>query len=430
MIKKIKTFFSSRRYKYEAYARVYSLNYYKKFVYAISGRKSKILFEKEYNGENILLLALFEKSIIRPDILRLCQEAKKQGMYVLAVNTLKISEVSGLKDYMDCYIERMNFGRDFGSYKEGFLHIYKREWHKNASRIIMMNDSVFYSKKHLPNFLKVLKDTKYKALGATENFELSYHLGSFCISISGDVIRNKKFIKYWKKYKLSEIRPIVIRKGEMALTKTLIGCVGSNMVAAAYSASEFEEWLKDDNNLDYALKIRTRDKTPWKKIYVNEIVDKFIKDFCEEIYNIEDRISFRKTKMDDLGKMYEGGTALLRSKMLASFEDIANYLSEKYGVNLSDERKNVLRRYVVGYLIDIYMSGSQIHRNAPILLQMGCAIVKLDGLYRGAFDNVTVQYILENMEEDGEELKKLLSRPFGGEILNRWKLAAFNQGII
>jgi hypothetical protein len=78
-------------------------------------------------------LALYEKGRLRSDIENLLITAKSLGMYVLAVNTLKVHNPDGLKDKIDCYIERPNFGRDFGSYQTGFLHIYTR---RDGSRIV------------------------------------------------------------------------------------------------------------------------------------------------------------------------------------------------------------------------------------------------------------------------------------------------------
>jgi hypothetical protein len=87
----------------------------------VFGKSSKVHFEQSYQGQKILLLALYQKGRLRPDIENVLITAKQLGMYVLAINTLKVLEPNNLKEKIDCYIERPNFGRDFGSYKTGFV---------------------------------------------------------------------------------------------------------------------------------------------------------------------------------------------------------------------------------------------------------------------------------------------------------------------
>ena len=42
--------------------------------------------------KNILLIALYEKGILREDISNLLITAKKLGMYVIGINTLKLKD--------------------------------------------------------------------------------------------------------------------------------------------------------------------------------------------------------------------------------------------------------------------------------------------------------------------------------------------------
>lgn len=157
------------------------------------GQKPKIHIETPYDGRRIMLLALYQKGALRPDLIRLLHAARAEGLYILAVNTLKLSDPQALRGLIDCYIERPNFGRDFGSYKTGFLHLFQRGWHKTCPRLLMLNDSVFYSEARLPKFLNDLMTSEVEVLGATENFEIEYHLGSFCIAMAGTVLQKPRF---------------------------------------------------------------------------------------------------------------------------------------------------------------------------------------------------------------------------------------------
>ena len=75
----------------------------------------RTVFNREYAGENILLLALYQKGVMRADLMNLLKEAKSQGLYIVGVNTQKLTDTSQVEPYIDYYIEKANFGRDFGA---------------------------------------------------------------------------------------------------------------------------------------------------------------------------------------------------------------------------------------------------------------------------------------------------------------------------
>ena len=52
----------------------------------------------------------------------------------------------------------------------------------------MLNDSVYYCAGARPQFVADLFDSEVEALGATENFEIEHHVGSFCIAMAGRVV--------------------------------------------------------------------------------------------------------------------------------------------------------------------------------------------------------------------------------------------------
>ena len=84
--------------------------------------KTIILKNSEYSGSKIALIALYEKGELRKDIQTLIKTLREKNFYIVGVNTLKLHE--SYKNSFDCYIERYNYGRDFGSYKQGFKHIF------------------------------------------------------------------------------------------------------------------------------------------------------------------------------------------------------------------------------------------------------------------------------------------------------------------
>jgi hypothetical protein len=87
---------------------------------------------------------------------------------------------------------------------------------------------------------------------------------------------------------------------------------------------------------------------------------------------------------------------------------------------------------VADRLIANFVRGSHIHQNATSLLDLGLAIVKIDGMYRGMFSPADVRKICALlMPEDSIALERLLlSRPYGEHNLRGLRRAAFRQGLL
>lgn len=392
--------------------------------YKALGKKPKIHFEAEYAGQRIMLLALYEKGVLRPDVIRLLQAARAAGLYVLAVNTLKLRDPESLRGLADCYIERPNFGRDFGSYKTGFLHLAKRGWDKTCPRLLMLNDSIYFSEDRLPKFIDDMMGSDVEVLGSTENYEIEYHLGSFCIAMAGSVLRQDLFRKYWRQYRLTDVRPLVILRGEMRLSRTLKRCVSApSEFSALYGTSRFLTALRNDPSLaDFTIRNRrTSDLTGWKRLSP-EFIYKFVQDrFFMPVYGTRDLEVSIESQLEELNQnVYVNGV-----------EDLRNLL-ERHLVEGSTMETEKLHSLTVALLTEIFMDGSQIHQNPTVMLKLGLPIVKLDGLYRGMFNIFDIENIVRQMTPaEREELQRLLlERPYGGTTLIGWKRAAFMRGLI
>ncbi|WP_416914371.1 rhamnan synthesis F family protein [Seohaeicola sp.] len=387
------------------------------------GKSPKIHFEEAYDGQPIMLLALYQKGRLRPDLIRLIKTARAQGIYVLGVNTLKLKQPEELRGLVDCYIERPNFGRDFGSYKTGFLHLFTRRWEGTCPRLLMLNDSVFYSEKRLPKFLEDMMTSDIEVLGSTENFDIEHHMGSFCIAIGSVVLRHKLFKKYWKNYRLTDVRPTVIKHGELKLSKVLKRCVtGLDQFVALYSASRYIEAIKTDRELmDFAIaNVRTSKIFAWKRASLKNVAVEF-----------RDRYAIRK---EDPGAFTKGvevsSHEYFEEVYLENFDALYTYIKDVLkaeDINIYD-----LHNLVVAELGEGFLSGSQVHQNACILLETGLPFVKNDGLYRGIFSLEDINRISTFIEPDeaSELLALLVSRPYGGRYLTGWKRAAFEAGLI
>src|SRR6056297_3070745 len=388
------------------------------------GKRPNVHFEAEYQGQKIVVFALFQKGRLRRDTIGFLQTLKAAGHYVLCVNTLKLSDPEAMREHCDCYIERFNFGRDFGSYQEGFRHIYRRGWERDCPRLMMVNDSVYCVSDRAGAFVADMMDAEAEVLGSTENYEIIHHLGSFCIALAGRVVREKVFRDFWKSYRQTDVRPVVIKKGEQRFSKMLRRAVSAvSEFQALYGTHAFLERLQDsDAFIDDAIRnARVSPLTGWKRFSVREVIDDLRKKYLIETFDpAELEVAVEVTGADVSDRVFVG-----------TFDGIVKVAEANLRAPGTLDR-GVVKDVVISQLTEVYMSGSQIHQNASTLLSMGLPIVKMDGLYRGMFTIQDLQMIAQQLvRKDALELQDLLlDRPYGGDALRGWRRAAFMRGLI
>ena len=391
------------------------------------GQKSRVHFEAPYTGQRIMLLALYEKGELRPDVVQLIKAARAEGLYVLAVNTLKLRDPAALQDLINCYIERPNFGRDFGTYKTGFMHVFKNNWHEICPRLLMVNDSVFFSAERMPKFLNDLMTSEVEVLGSTENYEIEYHLGSFCIAMSQSVLKKARFQKYWKKYRLTDVRPSVIKRGEMRLSKTLKKCISSPMqLRSLYSVASFMKQLHDEPKLiDFVIQNgRTSELVHWDRFSPDSSLG-----FLRKKFFVSEHASRSSSNID---VRMNGSVKDLGNELFVYDRETLKEFLFLHVNNPENSNSDVVDDVITSQLTELFMNGSQIHQNASTLLYLGLPIIKLDVLYRGVLNIYDIRRLsrLLPTSEAVQLQKLLLERPFGGNTLIGWKRAAFLVGLI
>ena len=391
------------------------------------GKKDQVCFAQPYAGQKIMLMALYEKGCIRDDVVAAMNAARALGVYVIGVNTLKLSSPDDYRDVMDCYIERYNFGRDFGSYKSGFNYIYTQGLAEKCPRLLMINDSLFFSKKHMSVFLQDMFISDIEVLGSTENFEIEHHLGSFCIAMSNSILNHKRLKNYWRGYKCSDIRPLVIKTGEMKLSKVLRGVVSrSEGFRSLYDTAHVAKVLKSNPAvLDGVANLsRNSDLVDWPRFSFAAIVKAFGANYLYSSATIAGvSVNLEGSDLSVVNTQY--------ARSVSEFENyICNSISNSgaVGANLSA----AIRDEVVAHFVDCFSRGSQIHQSNAFLHKIGLPLIKLDGIYRGMFNSRDIERVADDLDADQQEdfRRIMYSRPFGGVVLVGWKRAAFMRGLI
>ena len=418
---------------------------------SINGMKSRshppaLRFENPYEGQKILLVALYEKGLPRPDMQMLMREAKDQGAYVLAVNTMRFTDPVAWQGLIDCYIEKHNFGRDFSSYQAGFLHLYSRGWEKTCPRVLMLNDSVFYCSQRTPRFIADLFESEVEAMGATENFEIEHHVGSFCVAIAGRVVAHDRLQRYWRDYRNTDLRPAVIRRGEMGLSKALKRTVASDGdFRALYDVDRFSKRVRADEAFLARALHHARDSSlvAWPTTRAKDVLrdfrtrfairddanlsDEYLPRLEQGTISIEQYVKLTRRDQPTLATGVD-----LKEASLVDLDDLIATATEPLDSASTGKVEARIREMVADRLVANFVRGSHIHQNAASLLDLGLAIVKLDGMYRGMFSPADVRKICALLTpEDAVAIERLLlSRPYGEHNLRGLRRAAFRQGLL
>ncbi|EXU76311.1 rhamnan synthesis F family protein [Erwinia mallotivora] len=394
--------------------------------------KSKLVVvnENSHPSELIVVMALYEKGLLRKDVERFLSALKKKGAMVIAANTSSLvrEEAERISQLIDVYIERDNLGRDFGSYKDCFNYLYKENLHQQCQRLIMCNDSVYYCTDGLDEFIDEMVSTKKNVLGATENHDIERHLGSFFISLSSAIINNKKFIQYWSDYKKTNIRPKIIKTGELGLSKVLKSIsLGDDDCVALYNAQYIDKWASDTPRLVELIRsMRDGDDFSGSAVSLNKrfcqnvVIDSYFRKYMKGILILKNKDYYHNEEyyQDEI----ETGAHFL------SFMQWLDYLKMP-GSEPTKELLNALK----SVCIELLTQGSQIHLNGLIFKKLGLPIIKLDLLYRCAYSMYDIIRITESITDpqEAEEFKKMIAARLAGKNFHfGFKKLAFKHGYI
>jgi hypothetical protein len=145
---------------------------------------------------------------------------ERAGVNVLAVvnNSPTAEMLQALRARVAHVLVRDNAGFDFGAYRDGSLFLAERY----PTRVLYLNDSVFYLEPGLDDLLMRLKTSNAPVCAAFENYEMRYHIQSFCFSVSGEIFESPIVQGFWTGYLPVNSRIWAIHNGEMGISAVLL----------------------------------------------------------------------------------------------------------------------------------------------------------------------------------------------------------------
>jgi len=165
-----------------------------------------------------------------------------RGYSPVTVSNLPLdpADRTALAELSTVLIERSNFGYDFGAYREGVLSL--ADDLPRLRRLVLLNDSCWFPLPGSRDWLTLAEESGLDYAGAASNYAIdppdvarfesiewrqdkrrrSFHYCSFAISLSSALISDPDFLRFWRGFRLSDVKSRTVRRGEIGLTQWAI----------------------------------------------------------------------------------------------------------------------------------------------------------------------------------------------------------------
>lgn len=165
----------------------------------------------------------------------------KHGITPVVVSNLPLSETdrATLLDQSALVIERPNVGYDFGGYRDAVLQMASQL--PTLERLYILNDSTWMIEAPRSWFDDV-RAAGCDFVGATSNYGIrrddverfrdlvweytidhpNYHYASYALAMGPRILRDPAFLRYWRRFRLSNHKKRTVRRGEIGLTQWVI----------------------------------------------------------------------------------------------------------------------------------------------------------------------------------------------------------------
>ena len=145
--------------------------------------------------------------------------AAKINVVVVANHPLTAEMRAELTQASRHVLIRDNTGLDVGGYQDATAFI---KDNFSVDRLLYLNDSIYFFREGLTEFFTRLISSKADLCAPFENWEITYHVQSFCFSMSRHLLDSAAVDGFWKKYVPVNSRLWAIRRGEIGLSRAAV----------------------------------------------------------------------------------------------------------------------------------------------------------------------------------------------------------------
>ncbi|MFX0546767.1 rhamnan synthesis F family protein [Roseovarius sp. S1116L3] len=223
--------------------------------------------------------------------LQMLRQLNMHDISPILVSNLPLSkqDMAALKPLCNRVIERPNVGYDFGGYRDGVLGI--SGLLHDLDRLYLLNDSCWMIDQNRSWFDEV-REKNVDFCGASAHLGLSsrevreliwsdedvfpcFHYTAYALSIGSRILTDAGFLKFWRKFHLSNDKNATVRRGEIGLTQWVLRRKKfSHLATCPLTNLDKEISSLDDNELDALLRNLVLPSHPKLRKELSEILDR------------------------------------------------------------------------------------------------------------------------------------------------------------
>ncbi len=253
----------------------------------------------------VAIYLIFPSNGVTQSHLATLQQMVEEGIAPFIISNMPLSDQDRdmLAERSWRIMERPNIGYDFGGYRDGVLFL--REYLPKLQRLYILNDSAwiidapqtwFHQVRALNvDFCGATSNYGVKR-GAIENFRdvdwiltshhRNHHYASYALAFGQKVLQDDFFLSFWRRYKLSDDKKRVVRRGEIRLSQDILSRNFSHATTCPVLNLDQEIAALDNRELDRVAQLLILSGYP----KLHELRCSVLKSDCASARGREDRI--------------------------------------------------------------------------------------------------------------------------------------------
>lgn len=211
--------------------------------------------------QKVAIFLVYQPRGVAASVIATCKHLSCKGYAVLMVSNSPVTaqDRAALGAYVWRFVERKNFGYDFGGYRDGIRLLWY--WSVSPETLVILNDSVWFPLNSEESMLDSMEQSPANFLGALRHVDASEvdgeHVGiflSYFFLIKRPVLSSSIFIDYWKNYVSTSNKYLTVRRGERDFSRAMFSAGVSS--EGIYSRDRFLRYMEAQSSQVLALTLR------------------------------------------------------------------------------------------------------------------------------------------------------------------------------
>tara|TARA_B100000963_G_scaffold360909_1_gene393832 strand:- start:2715 stop:3860 length:1146 start_codon:yes stop_codon:yes gene_type:complete len=207
--------------------------------------KKKIYPGNISSETKILIYVIFPTDGLNQFHFRTLNYFLNRGYSPIVVSNMKLKkeDQEKIKNKSSYFIERENYGYDFGGWRDGIIFL--KDQLPVLENLVLMNDSTWFPVTKGNDFVDFIQKSNLDFIGATSHYGLerskiprikeklktkfkfnlkskNFHYASYALSFSNKILKDENFLKFWKKLRLSNTYNVIVRNCEIGISQWVI----------------------------------------------------------------------------------------------------------------------------------------------------------------------------------------------------------------